>query len=159
MGVLDWSGGCWRGKSSFGGKCGTFHCNQLGFCGVAMFCREGWQRGSSHITLGFVVIIVTIMTRLLLLKVLTPACLLLQSQAFRQKQVLSWCPGGILTARRMITWPQWPPTSAVHSSATKHCLLMLTLFSSRPTTLKWRALSNQGPGPSHNRSRSTAPAG
>jgi len=24
-----------------------------GFCGVVMLCREGWRRGSSQITLGF----------------------------------------------------------------------------------------------------------
>jgi len=35
-----------RERGSFGGKCGASHCNQWGFCGLVVLCREGWRRGS-----------------------------------------------------------------------------------------------------------------
>ena len=31
------------------------HCNQWALCGIVILCREGWQRSSSQITLGFFV--------------------------------------------------------------------------------------------------------
>ena len=55
MGVLDGSGDRRKGRNSFGGKCGVSHCNQWGLCGVVILCCEGWRRGSSQITLGFLV--------------------------------------------------------------------------------------------------------
>jgi len=54
MGVLDgWKS--LKGMDSFGGKCGTSHCNQWRLCGVVILCRKMWRRGSSQITLGFLV--------------------------------------------------------------------------------------------------------
>jgi len=53
-GVLDWVV-IVEGKGQFGGKCGTCHCNQWGLCGLIILCREGWRRGFSQITLGFLV--------------------------------------------------------------------------------------------------------
>jgi len=44
-----------EGKGQFGGKCGTSHCNQRELCGVVILCREGWRRGFSESTLGFLV--------------------------------------------------------------------------------------------------------
>ena len=44
-----------EGKGSFGGKCGASHSNQWGLCGVVILCREGWRRGSSHISLRLLV--------------------------------------------------------------------------------------------------------
>ena len=32
------------------------NCNQWGLRGVVILCRDGWRRGSSQITLGFLVI-------------------------------------------------------------------------------------------------------
>ena len=55
MGALDWSGVRQRGRGNFGGKCRASHCNQLGLCDVVILCREGWRRGSSRISLGFIV--------------------------------------------------------------------------------------------------------
>jgi len=55
MGVFDGGWRLWKGKGSFGGKCGTSHCNYWGLCGIVILCREGWQRGSFQITLGFLV--------------------------------------------------------------------------------------------------------
>ena len=40
-GVLDGSGDRRMEKGSFGGKCGTSHCNQWGLCGVVILCHEG----------------------------------------------------------------------------------------------------------------------
>ena len=37
-------------------KCGASHCNQWELCGVVILCREGWRRGSSQITLRFLVV-------------------------------------------------------------------------------------------------------
>jgi len=37
------------------GKCGTSYRNQWGLCGVDILCRGGWRRGSSKITLWFLV--------------------------------------------------------------------------------------------------------
>jgi len=51
MGVLDGGGDRRRGRGSFGGKRGASRCNQWGFCGVVILCREGWRRGSFQITL------------------------------------------------------------------------------------------------------------
>ena len=36
------------------------HCNQLRLCGVVILCHEGWRCGSSQITLGFLLFLVTI---------------------------------------------------------------------------------------------------
>ena len=48
IGVLDFDGHRRRGMGSFvRGKFGTFHCNQWDCL------RDGWQGGSSQITLGF----------------------------------------------------------------------------------------------------------
>jgi len=46
-----------RRGGSFEGKCrpNASHCNQWGLCGVVILCHEGWRRGSSRITLGFLV--------------------------------------------------------------------------------------------------------
>jgi len=55
MGVLDGDGDRRRGRSSFECKCGASHCNQRGLCDVVTLCREEWRRGSSQITLGFLV--------------------------------------------------------------------------------------------------------
>jgi len=51
-GVLDKGGDRQRGRGSFGGKCGTSHCNQLELCGVVILCRDGWRHGFSQITFG-----------------------------------------------------------------------------------------------------------
>jgi len=55
MGILDGDGDRRRERGSFGSKCGPSHCNQRGLCGVVILCREGWRRGSSQITSGFLV--------------------------------------------------------------------------------------------------------
>jgi len=57
MGVLNEGGDRRMGRGSIGGKCGAFHCNQWGICGVVILCHEGWRGGSSQITgsLGFVI--------------------------------------------------------------------------------------------------------
>jgi len=34
------------------------YCNRRAFCGVVILCHEGWQRSSSQITLGLLVIII-----------------------------------------------------------------------------------------------------
>jgi len=58
MGVLD-GGGLMveivKGEAAvLGVKVGhPSHCNQWELCGVVILCREGLQRGSSQITLGF----------------------------------------------------------------------------------------------------------
>jgi len=58
MGVLDGGGDRRRGRGSFGGKCGASHRNyQWELCCVVIFCREGWRRGSSLVTMGFLVVI------------------------------------------------------------------------------------------------------
>ena len=49
IGVLDGSGDRRRGRGSFGGKYGASHCNQWEY-----LCK-GRRRGSSQITLGFLV--------------------------------------------------------------------------------------------------------
>jgi len=48
----------WGGEreGQFWGKYGASYCYQRGLCGVVIFCRDGWRRGSSQITLGFLVI-------------------------------------------------------------------------------------------------------
>jgi len=43
-----------EGKGQSWDKCGASRCNR-GFCGVIILCREGWRRGSSQITLVFLV--------------------------------------------------------------------------------------------------------
>ena len=40
MGVLDGGGDRRRGRESFGGKCGTSHCNLCGLCGVVIPSRQ-----------------------------------------------------------------------------------------------------------------------
>jgi len=45
-----------EGKGQFGGKCGAFHCNQRGLCGIVILCCEGWRRGSSQMTLDFLLV-------------------------------------------------------------------------------------------------------
>jgi len=45
-----------KGKGQFWDKYGTFHCKQWGLCGLVILCREGcegWRRGFSELTLGF----------------------------------------------------------------------------------------------------------
>jgi len=54
-GCIRWGGDRQRRRGSFGGKCRTSHCDQWGLCGIVILCREGWQRGFSQITLGFLV--------------------------------------------------------------------------------------------------------
>jgi len=51
MGV---QGGRRKGRGSLESKYGASHCKQWGLCGVIL-CREGWRRGSSQLTLGFLV--------------------------------------------------------------------------------------------------------
>jgi len=40
-GCIRWGGDCRRGMGSFGGECGTSHCNQWGLCGIVILCHEG----------------------------------------------------------------------------------------------------------------------
>jgi len=51
-GVLDEGEDHRKGRGSFGGNCRASYRNHRGLCGVVILCREGWRRGSSHITLG-----------------------------------------------------------------------------------------------------------
>ena len=44
-----------KGRGNFGGKRGASDCDQWGLYGLDILCREGWRRGSSQITLGFLV--------------------------------------------------------------------------------------------------------
>jgi len=53
---LEMGGDRRRGRGSFGGKCGASHCNQWRLCGVVILYHEGWRRGSSRITLGFLAV-------------------------------------------------------------------------------------------------------
>jgi len=34
------------------------HCNQWGLCGILILCHEGWRCGFSQVTLGFLVILI-----------------------------------------------------------------------------------------------------
>jgi len=54
--IMIWSS---KGRGIFVGKCEASYCNQCGFCGVVILHREGWRRGSSQITLGFLVTCLT----------------------------------------------------------------------------------------------------
>jgi len=54
-GVLDGGGDRRRRRGSFGGKC---EASQWGLCCIFILCREGWWCGSSHIPLGFLVLLV-----------------------------------------------------------------------------------------------------
>jgi len=53
IGVLDGVEIFERERGNFGVNVG--HCNQWGLYGVVILCREGRRRGSSQITLGFLV--------------------------------------------------------------------------------------------------------
>jgi len=55
MGILDMGGDRRRGRGIFGGKCEASHCNRCRLCCVVILCREGWRRGSSKITSGYLV--------------------------------------------------------------------------------------------------------
>jgi len=50
---LKSSKGKGKGRDSVEGKRAASNCNQKGLCGVVILCREGWQCGSSQITLDF----------------------------------------------------------------------------------------------------------
>ena len=63
-GVLDGGEDRRRGRGSFAGKCGASRRNQRELCGVVILCREGRRRDSSHITLGFLVKIRTLLLTL-----------------------------------------------------------------------------------------------
>jgi len=54
-----------RGREVLSGKYGASRCNQWELCGVVILYREGWQRGSSQIILGFFVYTVTVDSTLL----------------------------------------------------------------------------------------------
>ena len=57
-GCIRWEWRSSMGRGSFGGKCGLSDCkfcNQWELCGIVIFSREAWRRGSSQITLGFLV--------------------------------------------------------------------------------------------------------
>jgi len=64
MGVLDGVGDRRRERSSFGGKYGASHSIVTNGDFVAyILCREKWRRGSSQITLRFLLYVVAILKR------------------------------------------------------------------------------------------------